>query len=115
LLANAAVATQIAVQVVLKHETLSASTRSVLAFVPALMWIFFIVSFVLDVRKKDELQRLLHLQATSIAFVLSVVLALLYSALESAGIYHATWNWIGTPSMLLWALAYLCLAARYPC
>jgi hypothetical protein len=113
--ANVAAATQIAVQVILKHEALSAPARSVLGFLPALVWIFFIVSFVLDVRRRDELQRLIHLQAASIAFVLTVVLTLLLSALESAGLYRATWNWIGTPSMLLWAIAYISLASRYPC
>ena len=115
LLANAAVATQIGAQVILRHEALGGPAEWVLDFLPALVWIVFIVSFVLDVRKKDELQRLIHLQAASIAFVLSVVLTLILSALERAGIFRGTWNWIGTPSMLMWAIAYLSLSSRYPC
>lgn len=115
LLANAAVATQIAVQVILRHETFGGPVKWVLDFLPAAVWILFIVSFVLEVRKKDEFQRLIHLQASSIAFVLSVVLTLVFSALERAGIFRGSWNWIGTPSMLLWAIAYITLARRYPC
>ena len=115
LLANGAVATQIAVEVTLNHKLLSDPARSVLAFVPSLVWILFILAFVLEVRRKDEFQRLIHLQASSIAFVLSVVVSLVLSALDRAGIFHGTWNWIGTPSMLLWAIAYITLARRYPC
>jgi hypothetical protein len=45
-----------------------------LVFLPALLAILFVVAFVKDVRKLDEMRRRIHLQAAAIAFLLTVIL-----------------------------------------
>lgn len=113
LLAILALATQLAVEWLFKHRELRSPLRPFLAFLPALIWIFFIVAFVQVVRKMDELQQRITVKAASTAFVLTVILTLIFAGLERAGIYHATWSDVGSPSMFLWAIAYIFLVWRY--
>ena len=109
----AALATQNTVQWLFKHEKLGSPAKPILSFLPALLAIFFVVALVQDIRKLDEMQRHIHLQAASIAFLLTVTLTFVLDGLESAGIYRATRSSLGTCVVLFWLAAHIFLALRY--
>jgi hypothetical protein len=77
------------------------------------MWIFVIVAYVRAVSRLDELQQRIHMQAASIAFVLASILILVFSALDSAGIYHATMGGFRDSLILLLMISYIVPAWRY--
>jgi len=109
----AALATQITVQWLFKHEELGFPAKPILSFLPALLAIFFVVALVQDIRKLDEMQRRIHLQAASTAFLLTVTLTFVFDGLESAGIYRATRSSLSTCVVLFWLAAHIFLALRY--
>jgi hypothetical protein len=90
----------------LKSGELRSSVRSAAIFVPAVCWITVIVLFVRAVLKLDELQQRIHVQAIALACVPTAILALLFSALDRAGIYRATVTEVGGLFLLLLVLGY---------
>ena len=114
LLAIAAVASHPAATWLLKHEQLGYPIRLFFAFLPALVWAFFILAFIKVVgRRADELQRRIHLEVASTAFVRTVILLLIFSGLASAGIYHRPMKEMASDSMVLWTVALLFFMWRY--
>jgi hypothetical protein len=109
----AALATHLTVDWLFKYRQPRSLALSLFGFLPALMWIFVIAGFVRAVLKSDELQQRIHLQAASIAFVLTVILALIFGGLERAGLYQATWSDLGSPLLFLLLVAYVFSAWRY--
>jgi FtsH-binding integral membrane protein len=109
----AALATQLAVDWLFDYRHPRSLAWSCFAFLPALMWILVIVGFVRAFLTSDELQQRIHLQAASIAFVLTVILTLIFAGLARAGIYQGTWNDLGSPLMFLLLVAYVFSAWRY--
>jgi len=104
---------EITVESLFKHGGVRSPARPLLGFLPAPLWIFFIVAFVRAVRKMDELQQRIYLQALSVAFGLTVALALVFAGLERAGIYHAAWSDVVSSLMFLWVIAYIFASWRY--
>jgi hypothetical protein len=109
----AALATGLTVNWIFKHEELRSPAKPLLGFLPALMAILFVVAFVKDVRKLDEMRRRIHLQAAAIAFLLTVILAFVFDGLENAGIYRATLSDLNSATALIWAAALIILSLRY--
>jgi hypothetical protein len=109
----AALATQLTVERLFKHREPRSPAQIFLGFLPAFMWIIFTVAFVRGVLKSDEFQQRIQLQAASIAFVLTVVLTLVFAGLERAGIYRVAWSDIGGSLMLLLLIGYIFSAWRY--
>ena len=109
----AALATSLTVQWIFKHEDLRSPARQMLGFLPALLAVWFVVAFVTDVRKLDEMKRRIHLQAAAIAFLLTVILTFVFDGLKSAGIYSATLADLDTATVLIWAAALIFLSLRY--
>ena len=109
----AALATSLSVQWLFKHEEMHSPARQMLGFLPALMAVLFVVAFVKDVRKLDEMKRRIHLQAAAIAFLLTVILTFVFDGLKSAGIYSATLGDLDTATVLIWAAALIFLSLRY--
>lgn len=109
----AALGAALAVEWILKHEELNTPARPMLAFLPALLAIGFVVAFVKDVRKLDEMRRGIHMQAAAISFLLTVILTFVFDGLKSAGIYHATLSDLDTATMLIWAATLIVLSMRY--
>jgi hypothetical protein len=109
----AAFATQLIVYWLFRYTELSSPARVFFGFLPALMWIFVVVAFVQAVRKSDELRQRIHMQAVSIASVPAAILILVFSGLERAGIYRASWSDVGSSMMLLLMVAYVFSAWRY--
>ena len=109
----AALATALTVQWILNHVELHSPVRQVLGFLPALLAIVFVVAFVRDVRKLDEMRRQIHLQAAAISFLLTVILTFVFDGLKNAGIYRATVSDLETATVLIWAAALIALSLRY--
>ena len=109
----AALATGLTVNWIFKHEELHSPAKPLLGFLPALMAILFVVAFVKDVRKLDEMRRRIHLQAAAIAFLLTVILTFVFDGLENAGIYRATLSDLNSATVLIWAAALIILSLRY--
>jgi hypothetical protein len=109
----AALATSLTVQWIFKHEELHSPARQMFGFLPAVMAVLFVVAFVTDVRKLDEMKRRIHLQAAAVAFLLTVILTFVFDGLKSAGIYTATLSDLDTATVLIWAAALIFLSLRY--
>jgi hypothetical protein len=109
----AALATALTVQWIFKHEEVHSPARQILGFLPALLAVLFVVAFVKDVRKLDEMRRRIHLQAAAIAFLLTVILTFVFDGLKDAGIYRATLSDLDTASVMIWAAALIFLSVRY--
>jgi hypothetical protein len=108
----AALATTLTVQWIFKHEELHSPAKPMLGFLPALMAILFVVAFVKDVRKLDEMIRRIHLQAAAISFLLIVIVTFVFDGLKDAGIYRATLSDLDTATVLIWATALIFLSLR---
>jgi hypothetical protein len=104
---------EVTVESLFKHRELRSPARHILSFLPAPLWIFFMVAFVQAVRRMDELEQHIYLQALSIAFGLTVALALVFAGLERAGIYRAAWSDVVSSLMFLWVIAYIFASWRY--
>ena len=109
----AALATGLTVNWIFQHEELHSPAKPILGFLPTLMAILFVVAFVKDVRKLDEMRRRIHLQAAATAFLLTVILSFVFDGLGSAGIYRATLSDLNTATVLIWATALIVLSLRY--
>ena len=109
----AALTAGLAVKWISEHEELHSPAKPMLGFLPALLAICFVVAFVKDVRRLDEMRRQIHLQAAAIAFLLTVILTFVLDGLKSAGIYAATLNDLDTGTVLIWAAALIFLSLRY--
>jgi hypothetical protein len=113
LLWTVAIASQLAVDWSVRYTEPSSEVRSWLGFLPVPLWIFVIAAFARAVWRSDELQRRIHMQALSIAFVLAAVLMLVFAALERADIYHVTLSGVGGLLMVLLMIGYIVSAWRY--
>ncbi len=80
---------------------------------PPLMWGFVIVAYARAVSRLDELQQRIHMQAASIAFVLAAIVVLVFSALDGAGIYHASMGGVRDSLMLLLMISYIVPVWKY--
>jgi len=105
--------TEVTVEWLFKRGGLHSPARLLLAFVPVPLWIFFVVAFVRAVRRMDELQQQIYLQALSVAFGLALALALVFAGLERSGIYRAAWSDVVSSLMFLWVIAYIFASWRY--
>ena len=109
----AALAVQLAVNAVFKFIDPHGASRALLGLLPALMWIFVVVTFVQAVLRSDELQQRIHMQAVSLAGVLAIVLILVVSGLERAGVYHGSLNAVWSLLLFLLMISYIVSAWRY--
>jgi len=109
----ATAATALVVPWLLKHEHFNSTLRSVLGFLPTLMWIFCIVALARAVGKLDEMGKRIHLQAAAIAFLLTVILAYAFEGLEAARVYTAKIGDLAGIAALIWAVALVFVGWRY--
>lgn len=109
----AALMTALTVQWIFRHTDLPSPAKPLLGFVPALLAILFVLAFVKDVHKLDEMVRRIHLQAAAISFLLTVILTFAFDGLKSAGIYHASLSDLDTASVLIWAGTLVFMSLRY--
>lgn len=110
--AMALLATELAVQWLLEHRTLSPRLR-LLTLLPLLPMTFFVLALVRVIRRMDELQKRICFEAVAIAFVLTLVLNFLFRSLARAGVVAGTWDDVGEYMMILWGGAYLFTTWKY--
>lgn len=111
----AALATALTVRWMFKHVELHSPARQLLGFLPALLAVLFVVAFVKDVRKLDEMVKRIHLQAAAIAFLLTVVLTFVFDGLNDAGIAtrsDLSSDLVFTCGVFTWAVALIFLSLR---
>lgn len=84
-----------------------------LALFPIVPLLFFVLSLARMVSRLDELQRRICEQSAFLAFLLALVLTLVFAGLERAGIYLARWDDLGTSLLFLWGSAYVFFSWRY--
>jgi hypothetical protein len=113
LLGFATAATGLAVPWLLKHEQFGSTIRPVIGFLPALMWILFIVAVARGIGRLDEMGKRIHLQAASISFLLTVILAYTFVGLEAIGVYTARSGDFGRGAALIWGCALVLVTWRY--
>ena len=80
---------------------------------PVIPALFFILASVRAVRKMDELEKRICLDATFIAFMLTLLLAFASGSLQHAGIYDPAWDRLGIRMIMVWACAYVFSSWRY--
>lgn len=108
-----ALATSLGVEWIFKHEELQSPATVILGFLPSLLAILFVLTFVRDIRKLDEMRRGIHMQAASISFLLIVILTFVFDGLKNAGIYRASLSDLDTATVLIWTVALIFLSVRY--
>jgi hypothetical protein len=99
-------------QLVVEHLVRAGSAPRLLLALPALPLLWFIVAMVRAVGRMDELQKRICLESASIAFVLTLAIAFIFSGLASAGVFTEPWD-LGTTAMVLWVCAYIFSSRRY--
>jgi hypothetical protein len=112
LYAMAALLSWLAVQWLGDRALLTARELTIGIGASLLLMFLFAVSAARMILKMDELQKRISLESLSIAFLLTLVLTLVFVGLELAG-YRPKWDDPGSYMMLLWACAYVFSVWRY--
>jgi hypothetical protein len=87
--------------------------RYALAVLPVAPLPFAVLSFVRAMRRMDELQRRIQLEAISFGFGTTLLITLTIGFLENAGLPRLSWIWV-TPLMIpLWALGQWIASRHY--
>ena len=109
----AALAASLTLNRIFKHVEVHPWARLMLYCVPIFLAIMFVVAFVKDVGKLDEMGRRIHMQAASTSFLLTVILTFVLDGLKSAGVYSATISDIDTATIVIWAASLVFFSLRY--
>jgi hypothetical protein len=112
LLALATILTNMAINWLPKYG-FSLPVPHLLAFLPLIPAVFFMLALTRAIQKMDELQRRICLEAIFIAFMFTLLLTLCFAGLERAAIYRVSANDLGTFMMGSWVGAYFFTAWRY--
>ncbi len=110
--AMAALLTWLVVQWLGDHALLTARELTIGIGASLLLMFLFVASAARMILKMDELQKRICLESLSIAFLLTLVLTLIFVGLELAG-HRPKWDDLGSYMMLLWACAYVFSVWRY--
>lgn len=106
-----AAASLMAAAAVLKWTALSAPLRLVVALLPVVVYIFFLLTHIEHVRDLDELERRIQLEALAIAFPTSFVGILTGWLLYLAGFLRD----VELPEAVAYSLALMCLLYVFGC
>jgi|GEM_PF-1640539 hypothetical protein len=109
-----ALVTELVVEQVLGREpSLPPATRMAVALAPLLPSLLFVLALVRMVLHMDELQKLICLESVFVAFVGTLALAFVFSALQQAGVSRPPWDSVGEAMLVLWAVAYVYSSWKY--
>ena len=87
--------------------------RAPLALAPVVPLLFVLLAFVGYLRRMDELQRMIQLEALGFGFGATVLFTIGYGFLEGVGFPNLELYWVGTAMILLWGAASAVISARY--
>jgi hypothetical protein len=102
-----ALVAEVAVERALGRQSPStrSASRQLVALLPLIPLLVFMLALVRQVQHMDELQRKICLDSVVIAFVATLTLVFVGGGLEQAGVYRPPWDEVGTAMMALWACA----------
>ncbi len=90
-----------------------AAWRPFVALTPVIPAIFVVVAFVRFLRRMDELQRRIQLEALGLSFAVSGILTFAYGFLELTGFPQVSLIWIFPGMIMLWGLGLVVATRRY--
>ncbi|HUY75181.1 MAG TPA: hypothetical protein VMV29_00305 [Ktedonobacterales bacterium] len=90
-----------------------AAWRPLVALAPVIPACFAVLAFVRFLRRMDELQRRIQLEAIGLSFAVSGILTFAYGFLEMTGFPHLSLIWIFPGMIMLWGLGLAIASRRY--
>jgi len=90
-----------------------AGWRAVVALAPVIPAGFAVLAFVRFLRRMDELQRRIQLEAIGLSFAVSGILTFAYGFLELVGFPHLSVIWVFPGMIMLWGLGAAVASRRY--
>lgn len=78
--------------------------RIPVAVLPAVPLLFVVWSAIRFIRKMDELQKTIHLEAVTFSFLVTTVVTLTYGFLENAGLPHVSVLYVPIFMCVLWGV-----------
>ena len=87
--------------------------RYAVALAPVVPAFFALLTFVRHLRRMDELQRRIQLEAIGLSFGATAILTFAYGFLEGVGFPHINWIWILPLMVALWGLGGAIASVRY--
>jgi len=87
--------------------------RPLVALAPVIPAIFAVFAFVRFLRRMDELQRRIQLEALGLSFAVSGILTFAYGFLELTGFPQLNLIWIFPGMIMLWGLGLVVATRRY--
>ena len=87
--------------------------RPFVAVTPVIPAIFGVLAFVRFLRRMDELQRRIQLEALGLSFAASGILTFAYGFLELVGFPQISFIWIFPAMVMIWGLGLAIAARRY--
>ena len=87
--------------------------RIPLALTPVVPTAFALWAFVRFLRRMDELQQRIQLEALAVAFGGTALLTFSYGFLENVGFPHLSWIWVLPLMVALWGLGGALASLRY--
>jgi hypothetical protein len=87
--------------------------KYLLVLTPMLPLVLVITAVLRALRRADELQRQIHLEALAIAFAASAFVTFGYGFLEGAGLPHISWIWVWPVMGTFWLIGGQIARLRY--
>jgi len=87
--------------------------KYLLVLTPMLPLVLVITAVLRALRRADELQRQIHLEALAIAFAASAFVTFAYGFLEGAGLPHLSWIWVWPVMGTFWIIGGQIARLRY--
>jgi hypothetical protein len=87
--------------------------RFVVVLAPVVPALFVVLAVVRHVRRLDELQRRIQLEALALAFPSSALVTFSYGLLQQAGLPPLNWTWVWLVMGSFWLLGTVVAARRY--
>lgn len=97
----------------IQHTQLALPLRGVVALAPLVPLVFALLAFVRFLRRMDELQRRIQLEALGFGFGATAILTFGYGFLENVGFPHLSYFAVLPTMLLLWGAASAVASMRY--
>ena len=89
------------------------SWRIPMALVPVIPLVLALIAVIRGIRRLDEMQRRIQLEAVAFAFCAGILGSISYGFLENVGFPPINWMWNGVGMIVLWGLALNFSRRRY--
>ena len=89
------------------------SWRILVTLAPVIPIAFCMITVIRGVRRMDEMQKQIQLEALVFAFCTTVLLSISYGFLENVGFPRVNWMWVGVGMIGLWGIGGAIARMRY--